>query len=181
MRNVILNVGGKAVGQGKTWAYPNGKALGIFYVPSFNMSVSGVDNTGARITRTFEVLRFGLHCTDGKTPVSVGLADYQRHIIKSWIPTYTPHSAPSIEGGAWQVYNSFLIHDGPDNINEVFATIGCIELMGPLGFVKLNDLLIELCGPTATTRDEQLAQIGRSGKLSIVYEKSTRPPVVKAP
>lgn len=80
----------------------------------------------------------------------VGLADHQTHIIKAWLPNYRVHSARSQENRAWQVYGNFLIHDGPDNPTELFATIGCVEVMGYRGFVKFNDLIISLSGPKAT-------------------------------
>ncbi len=90
-------------------------------------------------------------------------------------------SAPSVEDGAWQVYGNFLIHDGPDSATEIFATIGCIEIMGPSGFVKFNELIINLSGPRATTRDAQLAEIGRAGNMIIRYDAAARPALVRAP
>jgi hypothetical protein len=102
-------------------------------------------------------------------------------MIKAWIPTYRVHSALSPENGAWQVYDNFLIHDGPDNPTELFATIGCIEVMGNRGFVKFNDLIISLSGPKAASRPEQLLEIGRAGRMSITYESATRPSLKKVP
>ena len=129
----------------------------------------------------FPVYRFGVQSTDGKSAHVVGLAENQRHVIKSWKPTYTVHSAPSLEDGAWVVTGTFYIHDGPDNDTEIYATIGCVEVRGPQGFVKFNDLLISLMDPAGKTRDEQLAAIARSGLLTIVYEKATRPALKVAP
>ena len=142
--------------------------------------VQGHDGKGTVQKVHFDVLRFGVHCPDGKTATVVGLADHQTHVIKAWLPTYTVHSAHSTEDGAWQVYDNFLVHDGPDNASEVFATIGCVEIMGPRGFVKFNDLIIALSGPKAKNRDDQLAEIGNAGNISITYERATRPPLKKA-
>jgi len=111
----------------------------------------------------------------------VGLADHQTHIIKAWLPNYRVHSARSQENRAWQVYGNFLIHDGPDNPTELFATIGCVEVMGYRGFVKFNDLIISLSGPKATSRDQQLIEIGRAARMSITYERASRPPLKKMP
>jgi len=179
MRNVKIFVGGTSVGQQNTWAYPNGQSLGQYIVPIYNCSVQGVDGTGKSILEWFKVLRFGVQSEDGKTASVVGLADYQTHVIKAWLPNYRVHSARSQENGAWQVYNNFLIHDGPDNPTELFATIGCIEIMGYQGFVKFNDLIISLSGPKATNRLQQLSEIGRAGRISITYEKASRPPLRK--
>lgn len=121
----------------------------------------------------------------GKTlkspPTVVGLADFQVHVIKAWLPNYSVHSAVSLERGAWQVYGNFLIHDGPDNPKvQVYASIGCIEICnGPRGFDIFNDFLISLSGPTSTDRADQLVEIGRAKKMFIKYLKASRPPLVK--
>jgi hypothetical protein len=105
------------------------------------------------------------------------LAKHQTHVIKAWLPHYRVHSALSVENGAWQVYGNFLIHDGPDNPSELFATIGCIEIMGKQGFMKFNDLIVSLSGPTEVNRPQQLAEIGRAHRISITYEAALRPAV----
>lgn len=179
MRKVNLTVGKERLGEALTWAYPKGRDLGMFKTPIYGMRVEGTDTAGKAVTERFRVLRFGVHCTDGKTATVVGLADAQVHTVKAWIPTYIVHSASSLENGGWQVYNSFLIHDGPDHELEVFATIGCIEVMGPGGFIKFNDLLIALTGATGTSRDDKLHAIARAGKLSIRYEAAARPPLTR--
>jgi hypothetical protein len=46
--------------------------------------------------------------------------------------------------------------------------------MGPSGFVKFNNLISSLAGPSARARDEQLLEIGKSGKMSIIYERAVR-------
>ncbi len=78
----------------------------------------------------------------------------------------------------------FLIHAGPENPTnrlQPFATIGCVEITGPQGFIRFNDLLVFLMGPPGSSRDQKLAEIAGSGSLKIVYEWATRPPLKKAP
>jgi hypothetical protein len=181
MRNVALTVGGTPIGEGKTWAYPSGEGLGKFLIPTYKLTIAGTDGSGGAVTETVSVFRFGVQSKDGKTAAVVGLANEQTHVIKAWIPSYRVHSARSVENGAWQVYDSFLIHDGPDNDTEVFATIGCVEIMGPRGFSKFNDLLVSLMDPPGVNQSEQLAAIGRSGRLKIRYEKAARPALKKMP
>ena len=149
--------------------------------PVYECYVEGQNQAGKAVRERFNVLRFGVQCKDDKTPTVVGLADAQTHIIKAWLPTYHVHSAASPENGAWQVYASFLIHYGPDNPSELFATIGCIEVMGAQGFIRFNDLVIALSGSTAQTRDQQLIDIGRAGRMSISYAAATRPPLKRVP
>jgi len=177
MRVVNIRIGGTAGREFPTWAYPNGRHLGLFWIPSYPCIVTGSDNAGNNVSERFEVLRFGILCNDGKTPKIVGLANYQMHVIKAWIGSYRVHSARSDENGAWQVYNNFLIHDGPDDLSLVgaFASIGCIEITGPKGFSRFNDLIIKLSGPKETSREAQLVEIGRTGSMRITYEAARRP------
>jgi hypothetical protein len=143
--------------------------------------MNGSDANGIGVFQEFPVFRFGIYCPDGKRVSVVGLANHQTHTIKRWISTYIVHSATSKENGAWQVYGDFLIHDGPDNASEIFATIGCVEIIGPQGFTKFNDLLISMMDPPGANRDAQLTAIGSSGLLRITYEKAERPPLKKWP
>lgn len=115
MRNIKLNVGNKEIGKALTWAYPYGQSFGYFTIPTYELKVSGTDDTGMPKSQAFEVFRFGVKCDHGGSPHVVGLADFQTHVIKAWLPHYRVHSAVSLEQGAWQVYGNFLIHDGPDD------------------------------------------------------------------
>lgn len=181
MRPVTLTVGGTAVGESKTWAYPKGGALGNYLTPIYEMTVEGTDNGGKAVKETIRVLRFGVQSEDGKTAKVVGLADKQTCAIKSWNPTYPVHSASSGENGGWQVFDNYLIHDGPDGPDdEVLATIGCIEVMGPQGFTKFNDLLIRLVDPPGANRAQKLAAIGGSRIVTMTYLPAVRPPLKKA-
>jgi hypothetical protein len=102
-------------------------------------------------------------------------------LIRTWKPNYTVHSAPSNEDGAWVVIGTFYVHAGPEDDSEIEATIGCVEICGPNGFVKFNDLLITLMEPSGKTRDEKLSAIAHSGLLTIVYEQAPRPPIKPLP
>ena len=179
MRKIEIVIGANPVGEQKTWAYPAGTSLGHFKVPIYDCFVSGRDKSGRSVRERFDVLRFGVQCTDGIKAKIVGLADQQTHKIKAWIPTYRVHSAPSNEDGAWQVYGNFLIHDGPNHAAEIYASIGCIEVMGASGFVRFNDLLISLAGPKANSRAMQLAEIGSRGDIYITYMQASRPPLIR--
>ncbi|MDR0563777.1 MAG: hypothetical protein LBG78_02415 [Azoarcus sp.] len=179
MRTVDIWVSGMPIRESTTWAYPNGGHLGLFLVPVYQCTVTGVDDANRIVSERFDVLRFGVMCKDGRTASIVGLADRQTHVIKAWIGSYNVHSARSNENGAWQVYGNFLIHDGPDNSSELFATVGCIEIMGTQGFSRFNDLIIRLSGSKAKTRDAQLVEIGRAGTMRIKYDAAKRPPLKK--
>jgi hypothetical protein len=183
MRAIKLSVGSKPIGTSLTWAYPHGQKFGNFVIATYQLTVSGADNNGKMLSRAFEVLRFGIECKKGGSPTVVGLANQQTHIIKAWIPTYSVHSANSLEMGAWHVYDNFLIHDGPDDTKqEVYASVGCIEICnGPQGFDQFNDFIISLSGTKKPTKSAQLAEIGQSKKMIITYQQASRPAYTKAP
>lgn len=181
MRKIQIVVGNVKIGQTLTWAYPAGDPSSTLYImPTYQVTVSGTDGKGIKKSRQFEAMRFGVQKKSASSPDRVvGLANTQTHIIKAWIPSYTVHSAASSENGAWQVYDDFLIHDGPDDLmstRNIYASIGCIEICGgPNGFVTFNDFIIELSGATASTRALKLIQIGKARNISITYLAAARP------
>lgn len=177
IRKITLTVGNKIIGHAQTWSYPENDGK-IYLIPTYELEVDGTGDDGKARKKSYEVFRFGVsRKTKTSAPAVVGLADYQTHKIKAWLPDYTVHSANSPEKGAWQVYASFLIHDGPDDPSkELYASIGCVEVCrGPQGFVTFNDFIIELSGSKKATRTEKLKEIGASGKMVITYLKAARP------
>ena len=179
IRKIQMNVGSTPIGKAITWSYPSDDG-NIYVIPTYKLTVSGTNDAGLPESKDYEVFRFGVQRKDSSSSARVvGLADLQTHTIKKWIPSYEVHSASSPEKGAWQVYDDFLIHDGPDSpMTELYASIGCVEICyGPSGFILFNDFIISLSGSTKKTRDEKLKEIGSSGKMTITYQKATRPPL----
>jgi hypothetical protein len=178
LRNIKLTVGGTPIGKAITWSYPSDDGK-TYLIPTYKLTVQGSDSKGAAVSRNFEVIRFGVHRKSTGSPFICGLADQQTYPILAWLPHYRVHSFPSTEDGAWHITGNYLIHDGPDfPMTQKYATAGCIEICGgPNGFVTFNNLLISLSGSTRPTRDEQLAEIGRSKKLTIAYVRAERPPL----
>lgn len=173
---VEITIGGEPIGSGITFPYPDGGPDELYEIPTYKMTVKRI---GEDAETTFEVYRFGVK-GEKKTRKVVGLSEAKPYIIKAWLPEYKVHSQASNEIGAWQVYDNFLIHDGPDNKDDEsrpFASIGCIELCGPGKFDEFNALLIRLCELESMERSRALNKIGGSGCLRIVYEKGERPPL----
>ena len=181
MNRVDIEVGATPIGHARTWAYPDGAPTVHYKIPTYRVTVSGKDSSGNPQKTDFEAFRFGVQKEGTTGPRVVGLANAQTHTIKAWIPDYSVHSARSTERGAWQVYGSFLIHDGPDSPHsQVYASIGCVEICnGPAGFNLFNDFIISLANPSATDRARQLLEIGKSGKLVVAYLQATRPPLLR--
>ena len=179
LRPIKLFMSGRRRGTAITFSYPH-PDNNFYKVPTYNLNVSGTDDSGHFISKDFEVLRFGVRKRSiNDPPKVVGIYDYRKKIINKWFPDYRLHSSNSGENGAWIVTGNFLIHDGPDDpMNDLMATIGCIEICGPMGFSAFNDLLISLSGADAPTRQGKLFQIAHSGKLEIEYEATTIPPLI---
>jgi hypothetical protein len=179
LRKIDLTVGSVPIGTAYTWSYPNSDGQ-VYVVPTYGLTVVGMDASGIEGRRVFEVLRFGVHRTIGNTtPRIVGLSHHYRYVIRRWIPTYKVHSFPSREDGAWQVHGNYLIHDGPDDPKtQLYATAGCIEICGgPDGFVAFNRFLVQLSGTTQPTPALQLKEIGDSACMTITYLPATLPAV----
>ena len=174
VRPVNITIGGTPVGSALTWSYKYDDG-NTYVIPTYTMTVSGTDPQGNSVSRTFEVLRFGVY-RDSPTKKAgiVGLAQRQSYVIKGWEPGYRVRSYASSEDGAWRIFGSYLIHDGPDNpMKQVYATAGCIEVCGgPNGFLQFNNFVLTLSGAAS------LHQLGSSGAMTITYEAAVRPPLV---
>jgi hypothetical protein len=200
-RPVSITIGGTPVGQTVTFPYPvdNGK---YYIVPLFNVTVAGSDVAGKAVTTTFKALRFGVYYDPGNPvgaskstgPFVAGRASHQAYTA-GFRSDYEVHSADSPEPMAWDLNGGFLIHDGPDYpvdsakfdpgalgreadpsaaVNNLYATIGCIEITGDHGFTKFNDLIISLSG-SKLSGAAALTEIARHGLVKVTYEKATRP------
>ncbi|HEY9044504.1 MAG TPA: RHS repeat-associated core domain-containing protein [Ohtaekwangia sp.] len=174
IRAVNITIGGTPIGNALTWSYMYYDG-NTYVIPIYEMTVSGTDDQGNSVSKTFQVLRFGVYRdSPDKKPGIVGLANQQSYTIKSWEPAYKVHSFASPEDGAWRVTGSFLIHDGPDDpMNQLYATAGCIEVCGgPKGFVQFNSFVLSLSGAST------LSQLASSGAMTITYQQAARPSIV---
>src|SRR5215471_219577 len=119
-RGISITIGGSPAGQAVTWSYPvwDGK---YYVVPLYNVTVTGSDDAGTVVTKTFKALRFGVYRDPNKPvgaskatgPFVAGRAAPQEYTA-GFRADYDVHSAESHEPGAWDLNGGFLIHDGPD-------------------------------------------------------------------
>lgn len=185
---VVGNIPGRTI---LTRPYPvdDGK---FYELPTYTIKASGTDENGTPREQSWEVFRFGIYNNDGGEPhytsrglFVAGLAEAQRYTIGKYDPTYKVHSAVSMETGAWQVKDGFLIHDGPDipatatNPIEsgVYASIGCIEVCGTrAGFDRFNTIIRLLSG-SLKKGTEALIEIGAAKIIEIEYLAAARPPL----
>lgn len=177
LRKIYLKVGNIPMGQAITRSHPYDDG-NIYKIPTYPLTVSGKNNRGARQSKRFEVIRFGIvRKSEACAPSIIGLADAQTYDIKMWLPDYRVYRDCSSEHGAWLVYGNFLIHDGPDKpMKQTYISAGCIGICGFKGFMKFNEFIINLSGSTVLTRTGKLNQIGISRIMRITYMKAERPP-----
>jgi hypothetical protein len=184
LRKIGIRLYSEIAGKAVVWAYPRDDApenedSPLYEVPTYKMIATGTDERSRDMKREFEVIRFGVHQKTTKdTPSVVGLSKEQEYVIKKWLPHYAVHSAESEERGAWQVYNDFLVHDGPDDPldkKEPFASIGCVEICGSKGFTQFNDFLISISGATAVSPEKKLIEIADNGIITMYFDAAIRP------
>jgi hypothetical protein len=171
LRNVQAVVGGSGIGTGLVVSYDGDKSTGkIYTVPLYRMTVSGKDAKGNRVSKSFEVIRFGVWDKNNKYSV-VGLAEAQVHTL-TW--------APGFLGGSWLIYEKveeeevkrWFVHRGAADPSTVASpAIGCIEVTGSGEWKRFSDLVKRLSG--ASTEN----QISQAKTFSIRLEATTRPPL----
>ena len=62
---------------------------------------------------------------------------------------------------------------------DIYASIGCVEICGKKGFLKMNTFMALLSGSKKSSMDEKLMEMGQSGKLKITYAYAHKPPLVE--
>ncbi|HMA64254.1 MAG TPA: hypothetical protein VKO63_03605 [Chitinispirillaceae bacterium] len=185
-----------------TCSYPidNGK---LYEIPTYGLTMYGSNYLGENVIKRYLIYRFGVYHNDGSKKDGngkpglyvAGLYEEQTHVIKAWDRTYEVHSAESNENGAWVVFDSFKIHDGPDELPttewvykkicrgvrpRLFASIGCLEVCGVgRGFSQFNSDIIELSGSTKS-RAEALIEIGEKKLITIHYKAAEVPPLIES-
>jgi hypothetical protein len=60
---------------------------------------------------------------------------------------------------------------------QLYATAGCIEVCRPAGFVAFNNFMVTLAGSQKPDLASQLLDIGKSGCMSITYQRAKKPPL----
>ena len=174
LRSIEIVVGSDPIGWSYQKSFPYADGI-VYKLPTYQLTILGTDVNGNQVHETYEVFRFGVkrESADSK-PRVVGRYDAKTKVISAWDPKYKVHSNNTGENGAWVIDGNFLIHDGPDNPRDtkLFASVGCIEITGSIGFSGFNLQLLQLSGASS------LNQLGASGQITITYEKATVPVLI---
>ena len=190
-RRVTITVSG--ISNGNTYiakTYPQ-RSSRYFIVPVYNITVSGTNNEGKEVSQSWQVLRFmpflnenpqatGYKTKTSETPIMAGLADKREHPIQRYIPEYEIHNTFSEENGGFVITGSFMIHDGPDNLQSdagMWGAAGCMEVVGEKGFSKMKEFIFSISGSENKNIDKGLQELVDSKNLWLNLEGTSRPPV----
>ena len=132
--------------------------------------VSGVPNSNTYKIKT------------GETPIMAGLADKREQPIQSYLPNYEIHNTHSEENGGFVITGSFMIHDGPDNLQtgaRMWGAAGCMEVVGENGFSTMKEFIFSISGSENTDMEKGLQELVNSKNLWLKLEGTQRPPVIE--
>lgn len=166
-------------------------SIRLYDVPIYQMVVKGRNNDGEYVEESFECLRFMpvLEDDDTNTPTLTQLDMSSNSIVEVngvlgiypgiYDASYVVHSNSSAENGGIVLFGNYLIHDGPDDNNDIFGGAGCIEMFGNKRFSKLIDTIMGLTGSSSKSRKENLESIMNYQKLLVIVEPATVPELVE--
>jgi hypothetical protein len=168
--------------------------LGRFRVPIFEMRVGVGDPKVEFAFKSYHVMRFGVRLNNN---IARNGGKF-KEIFKvegppegEFFPTRIPYKFGKF---AWQIKNEFLMHVGPENphfrgddtldgMNKMVAGIGCVMLVGPGNFTKMNDW-IRTCAFSDLYRERMIsaedadARIGKYKALRMVIASTAPPPLL---
>ncbi len=139
----------------------------LYKMPLYEMIVTGTNDQGHIISKSFEILRFGIYTniSEGIYEKLIGLSNEQSYALQ-WIN--------DLMDGVWQIQNDWLIIPGsPDPITEIWGATGCIEICGPNAWDDFMKLITQLTGST------DFNSIGMSKKITLTCTKAVSPKVEK--
>ncbi len=123
----------------------------LYNVPKYKMVVTGRNDQGEYVERTFEVLRYMPYLASKTSVLRMKVMD--ETVTGQIRPTfyhagYDLQSTSTGENGGLVLneQHGFLIHDGPDDNEEYFGGAGCIEVCGTGEFMEFKKLLVTLSG-----------------------------------
>ncbi len=198
LRNVTITITATKNGVYQCRPYPanlnhDGDANGDgdedrYEVPVYNVIVTGTDDLGNLITKTYIAIRFAAYSNSSSNPdpdykiqnkvSTCGLADEQTYKCPKYKDYYETQNRFSPYGGCFVVTGTFYIHAGPNSISEAgWGSAGCVEIIGDFGDFK--NFIANISGSTAANTPDKLIELVNAKKLTIKYIEAPRPPVKK--
>lgn len=159
-------------------SYPiaTGKA---YKVPVYRVKVTGSARPGEE--RWFSALRFlPSKRSSGEAVFMSGLADAQQYLTPTFDPEYNPHNTPGMDDGAFCLYDNFLVHAGPDTVDENDYGIGGLGCVAVVKFVQFMASIAYMCGKHPSDLPKNtMSYLCKRDRVQIFIEQATKPPVVE--
>lgn len=195
-RDVTIHITSDVVGSftgAKSYPYAQYREDGtilLYDVPIYRMWVKGRNSAGEYVEHAFKCLRFmpvlrkneeiptmkQLNMTSDKITNIDGSSGIYPEIYDS---TYPVHSNNNSENGGIVLFDDYLIHDGPDDNDDLFGGAGCIEMYGQDGLSNLISTIMGLTGSDSSDRKTNLESIMNHQKLLVLIDSAETPRLVR--
>lgn len=165
IREIVFRVSG--IQTGERAAVKIGMTDEMYYVPLYEAELIGTDENGQTLTSFYEVIRFGVKSVNDVATV-VGLAEEKIYTVQAFLGG---KYGSEVNGDAWQIYDNFLIHIGPKDLEGGVNAYGCIEICHS----KMADFNQKVWQYSNTTIGNDLVA---SGKFKVYMMKAQKPALI---
>ncbi|MES2590327.1 MAG: hypothetical protein V4608_00490 [Bacteroidota bacterium] len=186
LNTVLITVSNIKTGETyRSRSYPNddfnnnGK-IELYTTPVFKVFI---ENNLPAQKKEWKALRFMPYWNDPAKPDSKyrtkgwansGLSHFPKTVVSYYNPNYGVHNRYSPYGGAIQIKGNFLIHAGPETIDESgWGAAGCVEIIGNFDLFK-EDIKL-LSGSTETNAHDAILKLVAAKKLFVRVDLAVAP------
>jgi hypothetical protein len=162
----------------------NGK-IELYEVDVYEILIEGTDETGNPQTYKHLAPRFMPYWNNPKKPysgykttgwVNAGLSEARNIIVTRYIRDYQVHNRYSPGKGAIVIKDTFYIHAGPADLEDVgFGSAGCVEIIGDFDVFKSN--IQSLSGYKGDDTDDAIDALVKDRNLSIIIQAAKTPDI----
>lgn len=160
----------------------NGK-IELYRTPVYKVIIKGLDSTNSMLSKEWPAVRFMPYWNDPnaldshyktKGWVNSGLHKLERRKVALYKPDYGTQNRHSPFSGAIQLKDSFLIHAGPQTLNESgWGSAGCVEIIG--NFDSFKEDIKRISGSPQAKAHDAILELVKAGKLYVEVEYDLPP------
>jgi hypothetical protein len=191
-RQVVIVVTSTIVGQYEARSYPDeqkdtGGYYNLYRVPVYRIILTGTDDAGNKVSGDYRAPRFMPYYNNPKKPdphyktlgwVNSGLSSTRRVVVSQYKRDYEVQNRYSPGRGAIVVHESFYIHAGPADLNDVgFGSAGCIEIIGNFDIFK--NAIARMGGIVGVSGDDAITQLVKERRLIVEVQGARVPDINK--
>ncbi|HEX3043181.1 MAG TPA: hypothetical protein VHY08_00385 [Bacillota bacterium] len=155
----------------------NGK-VELYETPVYKVFIKSGDRV-----KEWKALRFMPYWNNPSGPVAMyktkgwvnsGLKSMPLRQVTYYNPSYGTHNRYSPYSGAIQIWNSFLIHAGPQNVYDLgWGAAGCVEIIG--NFDEFKNDIKTLSGSSQRDSHQAILDLVAAGKLFVKVDYASPP------